>query len=185
MSNKNPMTIARNILRVGLVNSIDPAKGTVKVLLPDKDDIVTTDIPMLSFEYHMPEVGDSVLCVFLGNGLEQGFCLGKYYSDINIPPEDNEKIYVKRIDENMEWRYNKESKELKLTVENVEIKVQNGTVIISADKILLGGLGANEGVPLGGTLKAWLDNHTHPTPNGESGPPTNKSPEPSEVTKIC
>lgn len=82
---KEALKIARNLIRVGLVNSSNPNKGTVKVLFPDKDNIVSNDLPMLSFISHMPSVGEQVLCLFLGNGLEEGFCLGSFYSQINLP----------------------------------------------------------------------------------------------------
>jgi uncharacterized membrane protein YgcG len=42
-----------------------------------------------------------------------------------------------------------------------------------------GGGGGSQGVPFGGLLKEYLDSHTHPTPEGESGPPSQSSPSPS------
>lgn len=56
---------------------------------------------------------------------------------------------------------------------------ENGEIIIQGGKVYLGDENAIEGVPLGDTLKAWLDSHTHPN----VGAPTSPSPEPSKVVK--
>ena len=56
---------------------------------------------------------------------------------------------------------------------------ESGEIIIQGGKVFLGNETAVEGVPLGDTLKTWLDSHTHPT----VGKPTSESPEPSKVVK--
>lgn len=56
---------------------------------------------------------------------------------------------------------------------------ENGEIIIQGGKVYLGNENAIEGVPLGDTLKAWLDSHTH-----GGSPPTSSSPAPSHVVKI-
>lgn len=56
---------------------------------------------------------------------------------------------------------------------------ENGEVIVQGGKVYLGHETAVEGVPLGNSLKAWLDSHTHP----DTGPPTSSSPSPSQVVK--
>jgi len=111
---KQALIIARNMIRVGLVNSIDPVKGTVKVFFPDKDNTVSSDLPLLSFEYNIPSVGDQVVCLFLGNGLERGFCLGSFYSDISPPPVTSENVYRKQFDDGTYIEYNKSNKTLQV-----------------------------------------------------------------------
>lgn len=56
---------------------------------------------------------------------------------------------------------------------------ENGEVIIQGGNVFLGNESATEGIPLGDTLKTWLDGHTH----GGSAP-TSPSPSPSEVIKV-
>lgn len=60
---------------------------------------------------------------------------------------------------------------------------ENGDIIIQGNNVFLGSDSALEGVPLGDTLKAWLDEHTHPAPGGETGSPSSNSPDPSQVVK--
>jgi len=105
----------KNLIRIGKVSSIDAAKGTVRVTLEDQQDIVSNDLPMMAFEYYMPKVNDLVLCLFLGNGISQGFCLGRYFNEIDRPPVTNEKIYCRDFGDGTSIQYNKESKELAIT----------------------------------------------------------------------
>lgn len=70
--------------------------------------------------------------------------------------------------------------------------VEADTVVVDSGNILLGA-GAEEGVPLGNTLKEWLDGHQHDfnyswgssagSSSGTTTSPTSDSPDPSSVTK--
>lgn len=86
------------MIKVGKVSSVDLKKGTVQVLLEDKDDMVSGNLPMLSFEFAMPKPNTQVLCVFLDNAPEQGFCLGEYYSDACLGVGQG--VFRKRFDGN-------------------------------------------------------------------------------------
>jgi hypothetical protein len=61
-------------------------------------------------------------------------------------------------------------------------------VLTADDKVIFEGVeiclgsGAAEGVPLGTSLKQWLDSHTHVT--GGLGVPNSQSPEPSSKVKV-
>lgn len=70
------------------------------------------------------------------------------------------------------------------------VLTNDGDIIIQSDGNVLLGESAEEGVPLGTTLKGWIDSHVHPISwtdgggSGTSGPPTTPSPDPSEKVKI-
>lgn len=89
------MSVIENLIRIGLVSSVDAAKHTVRVVFEDKDNLVSGDLPIIvpysakAKAYRLPEVSESVLCVFLGNGLQNGFCLGSFYTDEDMPPVSN------------------------------------------------------------------------------------------------
>ncbi len=77
-----------------------------------------------------------------------------------------------------------------LTIMNKEhgskvILKSDGSIVIDADSIELGD-GATEGVPLGATLKDWLDSHTHisATSGSPTSAPTSSSPSPSSTAKV-
>ncbi|WNF36402.1 hypothetical protein RJD24_18570 [Bacillaceae bacterium IKA-2] len=76
--------LIRNLIRVGKVNSRKINEGTVDVLFIDRDNLISHDLPVLK-SASFPQTGDTVLCVFLGNGIQDGFCLGGIYSSDNPP----------------------------------------------------------------------------------------------------
>jgi len=85
------MGLAQNLLRIGIVSSVDYTAGMVRVTFPDRDDSVSDLLPVLTpggwgKGNAIPSVGESVLCCFLGNGIGTGFCLGSYYTDSDLPP---------------------------------------------------------------------------------------------------
>ncbi|WP_302364745.1 phage baseplate assembly protein V [Pyramidobacter piscolens] len=73
-------------IRVGEVSAIYPERGTARVYLPDLN-VVTDECPVIvpaavkSRDYRMPEVGETVIAAFLGNGVESGFILGCLYNE--------------------------------------------------------------------------------------------------------
>jgi len=83
--------------RVGKVTALLPDKGAVRVEFGDRNNLVSYELPVMvkqtlkNKDSYMPDVGEHVVCSFLGNGLEQGFVLGAIYSDedtaINTDPD--------------------------------------------------------------------------------------------------
>lgn len=78
----------KNLIRDGIVSSTDPATMTARVTFPDRDDLVSYPLEVLSHgsqdnkHYWMPGVGEQVLCLFLpqDNNLSQGYILGTTYN---------------------------------------------------------------------------------------------------------
>ncbi len=82
----------QKIIRVGKVSSTNPADMTVRVTFPDERELVSADLPVLCHgsksdkDYWMPDVGEQVVCLFLPNGRNMGFCLGTFFSKADTPP---------------------------------------------------------------------------------------------------
>lgn len=85
-------------LRLGKISTINYKDGTARVLYTDRDNAVTAELPLLSFEYRMPEVDDLVLVCHLPNGGAAGIILGPFWNDKNRPPEGKEGLYRKEFD---------------------------------------------------------------------------------------
>jgi phage baseplate assembly protein V len=113
MSNE-ALTLARNLVRVGKINSINEAKGTVDVLFEDRDNQVISSLPLLANEYDIPKIGEQALCLFLGNDLERGFCLKTFYSDVHVPPVADKDIYRKQFDDGTFFEYKKDTREFSI-----------------------------------------------------------------------
>lgn len=97
----------KNIIRVGRVSSVDGKTCTARVTFPDKDDLVSADLPILQMGsknlegYWMPAVDTQVLCLFLpnpaGKGINKGFILGAFYSTADPPPEKNTETWCQKF----------------------------------------------------------------------------------------
>lgn len=61
-------------IRVGQVSSINYKEGMIKILYKDRDNAVTDELPVISFndEYKMPQVGDYV-SAYIWAGLRRSF----------------------------------------------------------------------------------------------------------------
>lgn len=129
-----------NIIRIGEVSSIDPAKGTARVAFDDEDSMVSYDLPVIqhntleNHDYWMPDIGEDVLCVFLPTGSEDGFILGSFYADEIRPPASTENIRMVEFADGTKVSYDRESHELKATIDGTEIKANRDTVDITGDK---------------------------------------------------
>jgi phage baseplate assembly protein V len=121
----------KNMVRIGHVSSLDSSKGTVRVVIDDQQGIVTDDLPLLAHEYNMPAVGDLVLCLFLGNGISSGFCLGKYYCDDVTPPVTNANIWAKDFGDGTSIQYNRSTKELSIAVKGDLRLIVEGNLTVS------------------------------------------------------
>lgn len=128
---KRILSILTNMIRVGRINSVDEDKGTVRVLFDDKDNMVSDELQLLDFEYDIPPIGEQVICFFLPNGIQQGFCLKGFYSDINKPPIKDKNIYFKKLGDGTSIEYNKSTKEL--TINSEASIIINGNVKINGD----------------------------------------------------
>jgi phage baseplate assembly protein gpV len=67
-------------IRIGTVSSINSAAGTVRVTFPDRDDAVSTELPVIRIGgfYALPSVGDPAVCLFPNDGPE-GYFLGSFF----------------------------------------------------------------------------------------------------------
>jgi phage baseplate assembly protein gpV len=146
----------RNLIRIGKVSSINYEKGTVRVLLEDKDNIVTHELPFLAFEYEMPAVGEHVICVFLGNSHSRGFCLGRYFYLNEMPAEYGKDIYFKRFVKDATLKYDRATKTWTLTAENI---VFNGDLVVNGNVYIDGEVEITGDAVIGGI--SFL-NHGHP-----------------------
>jgi phage baseplate assembly protein V len=82
----------KNLIRVGIVSSINPEKCTARVAFGDRSNVVSYELPILvrgslkNKEYWMPDTDEQVVCIFLPSGNAQGFILGSLYSQKDVPP---------------------------------------------------------------------------------------------------
>lgn len=184
----------REIVKVGEVSSVDYEKGTARVVFDDEESFVSNDLQVLqrntqdNQDFWMPDVGEDVVCLFLPNGMEDGFILGSFYADEVAPPESGEnKRYVKFKDES-EIEYDWEKHRLFARVGKTQVEVTENSVQISgAENVkvsvpnieFVGDLKVSGNISANGEVTAKsesapvnLSTHIHPTAVGPTSAPT-------------
>lgn len=92
----------KNIIRIGRVSSIDVSTNTARVAFSDKDDLVSGNLmivnrgSMADKDYWMPDIDEQVLCLMLpnksGQGLNEGFIIGSFFSTEDEPQERSAEV---------------------------------------------------------------------------------------------
>lgn len=98
--------VIKNLIRIGQVSSTNPETMTVKVVFPDQENLVSANLFVVNRgsqsrkDYWIPDIGEQVVCVFLpnasGTGLDEGFVIGSYFSQVDKPIVKDQNI--RRID---------------------------------------------------------------------------------------
>ena len=120
------------MIRIGRISKINYEKGSAEVTYPDRDDMVTQEIPFISYEYNMPDVDDLVLVTHISGAIEDGVIIGKFFNDDNLPIKRSENVYCKEIDkDNCYITYDKTTQEFEIHIK------ENGTYKTTSIKDIL------------------------------------------------
>lgn len=113
--------------KIGEVSSIDPVKCTARVAFGDEDGMVSYDLPVMqrnSFgnrDYQMPDIGEDVLCLFRGEGFEDGVIIGSFYAGDVEPPETSADRRTIVFKDGTRICYDRASHTLTVTIAGTEI----------------------------------------------------------------
>lgn len=144
------------MIKWGVVSSIDPVKATARVTFADRDNSVSYDLPItfantgFAKMYTMPKVGQPVKCSFLGTGMEDGFIDGSFYNDSN-PPAKTGNVHYIAFDDGALVEYDADRKIMTL-------KSAGGGIVLDDMVTITKGLTVSEDVIASGIS---LISHTH------------------------
>lgn len=115
-------SVLKNLVRVGVVSSINSGDCTAKVAFKEFDGgIVSYDLPIMvkqsmrNKDYWLPDINEQVICVFLPTGLEQGFILGSFYSDVDKTAVQNPDVRQVTFGDGAVFEYNRKTHALKIS----------------------------------------------------------------------
>lgn len=83
-------------IRIGRISSVNYAKGTARVVYSDKNNATTPMLPILSYEYNMPEIDDLVLVLNTSNGKGEAVIIGSFWGQ-KLPDESGKGLYKKNL----------------------------------------------------------------------------------------
>ena len=135
--------VVRQMIRQGIVTSVQADKGTVRVKLPDSGNITSKPLPVLfrrtlaNKAYDLPEIGEQVVCLFLPSGLEQGFVIGCPYSEKDpVPVKDPDKLHY-AFPDGSAFEYDRKAHKLILDIKGDVALTATGSVTINGKTIHL------------------------------------------------
>lgn len=125
---------ARQLVREGKVTACYPEEHVCRVEFEDKGGLVSDKLPILTTwaldnkMYHMPDVGEKVVCLFASNADQTGtgWIIGSRFHD-NSPPNANDQDITRTDFKDGTWiQYNRRTHELRIEcVGNVIINAKN------------------------------------------------------------
>lgn len=145
-------SILMNVFRVGKVTSVDATTERARVVFDDRDETESYDLQVivrntkLNKDHCMPDLDEDVLCAFLPVGVEQGFILGSFYTDLNSPPSQSENVRKVTFSDGTVIEYDRESNKLTASVQ--------GDIDITATGNLTANVGGDASLSVGGSLSA-------------------------------
>lgn len=127
-----------DLFKVGEVSSVDTAKCTARVVFDDEDSINSYDLPIMqrntfgNADYGLPDIGEDVLCLFLGPGQEDGFIIGSFYAGEVTPPENSQDKRTVVFKDGTRFSYDRSTHVFTATIEGTEIVFdrQNGSITV-------------------------------------------------------
>lgn len=93
------LKVLSELIREGIVDSINPQNGTCRVVFPDKDNMPSSEYKIIyrgvssSKDFYMPKIGEQVVCLCPSNsssGNSKGYIIGSIYAGNDTLPENAE-----------------------------------------------------------------------------------------------
>jgi phage baseplate assembly protein gpV len=136
-------------LRDGHVSSYDPATHTARIVFGDRDDMVSFPFPVLlpntlknKDEIHL-DVGEHVMCLCFGNGIESGIVLGCVYDEKNPPPVGNQDKRLTVFEDGALVEYDRATHELMVATPGIVTVKAAGGVFVYGDISVIGSISAS------------------------------------------
>ena len=129
---------APSLIKLGEISSIDPGRGTARVVFDDEMGLVSYDLPVLqrntlkNHDFAMPDIGEDAIVLFFGEGQEDGVILGSIYAGEVMPPESTEDRRTVVFDDDTRVCYDRAEHKLTVTIEGTEIVFnrQDGSITV-------------------------------------------------------
>ena len=129
---------APSLIKLGEISSIDPGRGTARVVFDDEMGLVSYDLPVLqrntlkNHDFAMPDIGEDAIVLFFGEGQEDGVIIGSIYAGEVTPPESTENRRTVVFDDDTRVCYDRQEHKLTVTIEGTEIVFnrQDGSITV-------------------------------------------------------
>lgn len=136
------MNTLNNIIRIGIVDQLNPEACSAVVRFEDQEDVTSSELPILvrgsavNKDYWMPSINDAVVCLFLPIGLADGFIVGTFYNSDDTPPTNSADIEMKQFSDGTNLLYDAGQHILNAVIAG-SLNLQSKNTNIKSDKVLI------------------------------------------------
>lgn len=129
------------VLRWGTVTGVDEKAGSARVQIDDAENIVTMPLRVLQQRtlkdqhQELPDLGEQVVCLFAGQGFEQGVILGAVYSTKDPSPGKPPHVWYRRFEDGTELEYDRQEHLLRISVNGDMAITASGEIRINAAQV--------------------------------------------------
>ncbi len=132
--------MTEDLIKIGEVSSIDPARCTARVVFDDENSLVSYDLPVLqrntfgNRDFQMPDVGEDVLVLFLGPGQEDGIIVGSFYAGEVSPPEATSERRTIVFKDGTRLCYDRQLHKFTMTIEGASVEIDRSSKTVKVPK---------------------------------------------------
>lgn len=133
--------VETDFFRIGKVSSVDDNNMSARVTFPDRQNVVSYSLSIIvpfagsSQFYYMPNVGDTVVCIFNPNNKSEGYILGTFFNSARLPAETGNVVFM-QFDNGTTVKYDKNSKALSVSGKGeINIVSDNGNISIKGKSV--------------------------------------------------
>jgi phage baseplate assembly protein V len=176
------------MFRVGLVKQQDLQNARVRVAFPDRDQLLSYWLPILSAKtqndkfYWIPDIGEQVVCL-MDEHDEAGTVLGAIYSSADTPPVQSADKYHMSFKDGASLEYDRAAHALAISLPSgatINVGAHGASITIDASGNITvhaaGGINlitSSHNDSVDGIINTY-NGHTHTDPQGGSTAPPNQ-----------
>ncbi|WP_289171590.1 phage baseplate assembly protein V [uncultured Parasutterella sp.] len=126
------------VLKLGEVVEVLPDQCKARVVFDEDDSIVSDPLPIVipnsieNRDFHLPDVGEDVLCLFGSAGLEDGFILGSIYAGEVVPPSSSADVRMVEFADGSKFTFDRSASTFEIEIGSTRIKLDRDSVNVEA-----------------------------------------------------
>lgn len=130
------------VLKLGEVVEVLPDQCKARVVFDEDDSVVSDPLPIVipnsieNRDFHLPDVGEDVLCLFGSAGLEDGYILGSIYAGDVVPPSSSADVRMVEFADGSKFSFDRSASTFEIEIGSTRIKLDQNSVNVEAASVV-------------------------------------------------
>ena len=128
------------VMRLGEIVEVQPEQHKARVVFDDDDSLVSDLLPIIvpnsleNKDFHLPDIGEDVLCLFGTSGLEDGYILGSIYAGEIAPPSESKDVRMVKFADGSVFKFDRKSSTFEIEIGSTKIKFDKNNVEVETSE---------------------------------------------------